>query len=218
MWKRPDDRPPRTPEMLETILLSTGAIALSELGDKTQLLAFALAAKYRRPLPVCLGIAAATLLNHALAASCGYLVNQWLNPEVLRWILIVSFIAMGLWMLIPDKDDDSALQGRWAKFGAFAATSMLFFMVEMGDKTQLATVALAAKLGAVVPVMLGTTVGMLLADVPVVLVGDRFAKTIPMRTVHVIAALVFIGFGIAAWFTDPAAVADSMTGALPHSP
>ena len=201
--------------MLETILLSTGAIALSELGDKTQLLAFALAARFRKPLPVCLGIAVATLVNHGLAASCGYLVNQWLSPEALRWILAVSFTAMGLWMLLPDKDDDSAEKSPWLRLGAFAATTILFFIVEMGDKTQLATIALAAKLGAVVPVMLGTTVGMLLADVPVVWVGDRFAKYIPMRAVHVVAALVFIGFGVAAWFSDPSAVVGTMAGSAP---
>ncbi|MDL2058477.1 TMEM165/GDT1 family protein [Mesosutterella sp. AGMB02718] len=196
--------------MLETILLSTCAIALSEIGDKTQLLAFALAARFRNPLPIVLGIFASTLLNHGLAASLGYWINTWLTPGLLRWVLVVSFIAMGLWMLIPDRDDGSAEKSPYAKYGAFAATAILFFLAEMGDKTQIATVALAAKLGTVIPVMMGTTIGMLLADVPVVFVGDRFAKYIPMKLLHAAAALVFIGFGIAAWLTDPASFIQSL--------
>ncbi|MCI5850311.1 MAG: TMEM165/GDT1 family protein [Sutterellaceae bacterium] len=193
--------------MLETILLSTGAIALSEIGDKTQLLALALAARYRKPVPIVLGIIAATLFNHFIAAALGYWINSWLTPAVLRWVLVVSFIGMGLWMLIPDKDDDDDSRNKWGKYGVFAATLVLFFLAEMGDKTQLATIAIAAKVGAVVPVVMGTTVGMLLADAPVVFLGDRFSRKIPMKPVHVIAALVFIGFGTAALFSDPAAVA-----------
>ena len=164
--------------MLQTILLSMGAITLSEIGDKTQLLALALAAHYRKPIPIVLGILCATLLNH------------WL-------------VGMGIWMMIPDKDDSDAEHSRWKKYGVFTATLILFFLAEMGDKTQLATIAIAAKVGTVIPVMMGTTVGMLLADAPVVFIGDRFAKYIPVRTVHIVAALVFIGFGVAAYFADP---------------
>ena len=131
--------------MLETILLSMGAIALSEIGDKTQLLALALAAHYRKPIPIVLGILCATLLNHWLAAMLGYWINAWLTPEILRWVLIVSFIGMGIWMMIPDKDDIDAEHSRWKKYGVFTATLILFFLAEMGDKTQLATIAIAAK-------------------------------------------------------------------------
>lgn len=197
--------------MLETILLSMGAIALSEIGDKTQLLALALAAHYRKPIPIVLGILCATLLNHWLAAMLGYWINAWLTPEILRWVLIVSFIGMSIWMMIPDKDDIDAEHSRWKKYGVFTATLILFFLAEMGDKTQLATIAIAAKVGTVIPVMMGTTVGMLLADAPVVFIGDRFAKYIPVRTVHIVAALVFIGFGVAAYFADPSSF-------VPHVP
>lgn len=197
--------------MLETILLSMGAIALSEIGDKTQLLALALAAHYRKPIPIVLGILCATLLNHWLAAMLGYWINAWLTPEILRWVLIVSFIGMGIWMMIPDKDDSDAEHSRWKKYGVFTATLILFFLAEMGDKTQLATIAIAAKVGTVISVMMGTTVGMLLADAPVVFIGDRFAKYIPVRTVHIVAALVFIGFGVAAYFADPSSF-------VPHVP
>ena len=123
----------------------------------------------------------------------------------------MSFIGMGIWMMIPDKDDIDAEHSRWKKYGVFTATLILFFLAEMGDKTQLATIAIAAKVGTVIPVMMGTTVGMLLADAPVVFIGDRFAKYIPVRTVHIVAALVFIGFGVAAYFADPSSF-------VPHVP
>lgn len=180
---------------MDAFLLSTGIVALAEIGDKTQLLAFLLAAKFRRPLPIILGILVATLANHAFAAAVGtWLVTQ-LGPVVLRWVLGLSFIAMAVWMLIPDKlDGESQTLGR---FGAFGATLIAFFVAEMGDKTQIATVALAAQYQSFVPVVAGTTLGMMIANVPAVLVGERFAARMPVKLVHRIAACIFAALGIA---------------------
>jgi putative Ca2+/H+ antiporter (TMEM165/GDT1 family) len=181
---------------LEAFLVSTGIVALAEIGDKTQLLSFVLAARYRRPLPITLGILVATLLNHALAGALGTLVTAWLGPELLRWVLGGSFLAMALWMLIPDRfDDDDA---RVPRLGVFGATLMAFFLAEMGDKTQVATVALAAQYAAFAPVVVGTTLGMMLANVPAVLFGERIAGRIPVRLVHGVAAVVFAALGVAA--------------------
>jgi putative Ca2+/H+ antiporter (TMEM165/GDT1 family) len=181
---------------LEAFLVSTGIVALAEIGDKTQLLSFVLAARYRRPLPITLGILVATLLNHALAGALGTLVTAWLGPELLRWVLGGSFLAMALWMLIPDRfDDDDA---RVPRLGVFGATLVAFFLAEMGDKTQVATVALAAQYAAFAPVVVGTTLGMMLANVPAVLFGERIAGRIPVRLVHGVAAVVFAALGVAA--------------------
>ncbi len=189
--------------MLDTVLLCTGAVALSEIGDKTQLLALALTARYKKPLPITLGIIIATLLNHGAASWFGAAVGSWLTPEILRWTLIVSFIAMGLWMLIPDKDDDAAGHDRWGRYGVFGCTLVLFFLAEMGDKTQIATIALAAKAGTVLPVLCGTTLGMLIADLPAVFAGDIFSKFVSPAVLRTLAALLFIGLGIAAYFAAP---------------
>jgi putative Ca2+/H+ antiporter (TMEM165/GDT1 family) len=178
---------------MEAFLVSTGVVAVAEIGDKTQLLALVLAARYRRPLPVILGILAATLANHALAAWAGGLAAAWIGPAALRWILGLLFIAMAAWCLIPDKA--GGLPERAAGAGAFMATLVAFFLVEIGDKTQLATVALAARFEAILLVTLGTTLGMMLANAPVVLFGDAIAKRLPLAAIRIVAALIFAALG-----------------------
>ncbi|MGB6243275.1 MAG: TMEM165/GDT1 family protein [Castellaniella sp.] len=181
---------------MEALFVSTGVVALAEIGDKTQLLAFILAARFKKPLPIILGILAATLVNHGLAGALGAWIMSAVNPDILRWLLGFSFIGMAIWTLIPDKiDDDEAQIAK--RFGIFGATLITFFLAEMGDKTQIATIALAAHYGAPILVVIGTTLGMLIADVPAVFVGDKFAAKIPMKLVHSIAAAVFAGLGIA---------------------
>ena len=181
---------------MEAFFVSTGIVALSEMGDKTQLLAIVLAVTFRRPLPIILGILAATLLNHAAAGAVGGWVAQALGPDMLRWVIGLSFVAMAGWMLIPDKiDDDSA--DRMRRFGVFGTTFVAFFMAEMGDKTQIATVALAARYtGQIVAVVLGTTFGMMLANVPAVFLGEKIAQKVPMRLVHGVAAAIFAVLGV----------------------
>jgi putative Ca2+/H+ antiporter (TMEM165/GDT1 family) len=179
---------------MQTLLLSTAAVAIAEIGDKTQLLALLLAARYRKPLPIMLGILVATLFNHALAAWAGALVARWLTPEVLRWLVAVSFAAVALWALKPDTIDEGlSLPAR----SAFVATTLAFFLAEIGDKTQVATVLMATRYAPLWQVVAGTTVGMLLANVPVVLLGSRFARRLPLRAARWIAALLFLG--LAAW-------------------
>jgi putative Ca2+/H+ antiporter (TMEM165/GDT1 family) len=173
---------------MEAFLVSTGVVALGEMGDKTQLLAFLLAAKFKRPRPIILGILAATLVNHTLAGSLGAWIAAQLGPDILRWVIGVSFIAMAGWMLIPDR------------FGVFGTTLITFFLAEMGDKTQIATVALAARYHDLIPVVAGTTLGMMLADVPAVFLGGSFAKKVPMRLVHGIAAAIFALLGVLTLF------------------
>lgn len=182
---------------MEAFLVSTGLVALAEMGDKTQLLSLLLAARFRRPLPIVAGILVATLLNHALAGAVGNWLQETLGPDVLRWILGVSFIAMGAWMLIPDKLDDTDA-GASGRLGAFGATLVAFFIAEMGDKTQFATVALAARYDALVAVVAGTTLGMMLANVPAVLLGERITRIVPIAVVHRIAAVVFALLGVLA--------------------
>jgi len=181
---------------LEAFLISTGVVALGEMGDKTQLLAMLLAVKFRKPLPIILGILVATLANHAAAGAVGEGVARALGPDLLRWVIGVSFIAMAAWMLIPDKMDEGADDGKMM-FGVFGTTVVAFFLAEMGDKTQIATVAMAAQFPNPWVVVAGTTLGMLIADVPAVFVGDRFAARIPMKLVHSIAAGIFALLGVA---------------------
>lgn len=181
---------------MEAFLISTGIVALAEIGDKTQLLAFVLAARFRKPLPIALGILIATLANHGAAGALGAWVTSLLNPETLRWILALSFIAMAFWVMIPDKFEED--EAKAVRFGVFGTTLILFFLVEIGDKTQIATVALAAQYQDLVLVVLGTTFGMMIANLPAVLLGERVAHKIPIRLVHTIAALIFAGLGIAA--------------------
>jgi len=180
---------------MEAFLISTGIVGLAEIGDKTQLLAFLLAAKFRKPLPIVLAIFVATIANHAFAAAVGAWITSMLGPDVLRWVLGVSFLAMAAWTLIPDKLDED--ETRLAKYGVFLTTLIAFFMAEMGDKTQVATVALAARYHDIVSVVLGTTFGMMLANVPAVYLGDRIANRVSLRLVHGIAALVFAALGVA---------------------
>mgnify|MGYP000285650830 CR=1 FL=1 len=179
---------------MESLFVSTGVVALAEIGDKTQLLALVLAAKYRRPVPIILGILVATLLNHAAAGVVGAWLAAWLGEELLRWILGLSFIAMAFWMLVPDKLDDE--ETKPARFGVFLSTLIAFFVVEIGDKTQIATVALAAKYSSLIAVVGGTTLGMMLANVPAVLLGEVAAKKLPMRLVHGVAAAIFAVLGL----------------------
>jgi putative Ca2+/H+ antiporter (TMEM165/GDT1 family) len=181
---------------LNSLLTSTGIVALAEMGDKTQLLAFLLAARFRRPLPIILGILAATLLNHGLAGGLGAWLATLLTPMMLRWGVGLLFLAMAVWTLIPDKIEDEEARTA-ARLGVFGATFVTFFLAEMGDKTQIATVAMATQFSSVVLVIAGTTLGMLIADVPAVFLGQRFANRIPMRLVHGIAAALFAALGIA---------------------
>lgn len=169
---------------------------MAEIGDKTQLLAFLLAARFKKPLPIIAGIFCATVVNHGLAGALGVWITQTLSGETLRWVLGVSFIGMAIWTLIPDKIEDEELQVA-KRLGVFGATLITFFLAEMGDKTQIATVAMAAQFSSPVLVVIGTTLGMLIADVPAVFVGDRFASKIPMRLVHGIAASLFALLGVA---------------------
>lgn len=182
---------------MEAFFLSTGIVALAEMGDKTQLLSLVLAARFKRPWPIVWGILAATLLNHALAGAAGAWVMAIVGPDVMRWVLGVSFIAMGLWMLIPDKldDDDARPSHHW---GVFMTTTWAFFLAEMGDKTQIATVALGAQYQPLVAVVAGTTLGMMLANAPVVFFGDAITKRVPIRVVHLIAAVIFAVLGVLA--------------------
>lgn len=181
---------------MEAILVSTGVVALAEIGDKTQLLAFILAARFKKPVPIILGILAATLVNHGLAGALGAWITAAVSPEMLRWVLGFSFIGMAIWTLIPDKIEEEETQIA-KKLGVFGATLMTFFLAEMGDKTQIATVAMAAHYAAPLLVVVGTTLGMLIADVPAVFLGDTFANKIPMKLVHSIAAAIFALLGIA---------------------
>ncbi len=183
---------PGTPHM-EAFLVSTGIVALAEIGDKTQLLSFVLAARFRKPWPIIAGILVATLANHAFAAAVGTWITGLLGPEVLRWVLGLSFIAMAAWIMVPDKLDEDEVQP--LRFGVFGATLVAFFLAEMGDKTQVATVALAAQYEAFVAVVAGTTLGMMIANAPAVLVGDRLAHRMPVRLVHGIAACIFVVLG-----------------------
>lgn len=183
---------------MEAFLVSTSIVALAEMGDKTQLLSLVLAARFRRPWPIVWGILVATLLNHALAGAVGSWVTQVLGPQVLRWVLGGSFIAMAVWMLIPDKLDEEDAPRQASHLGVFGTTLVAFFLAEMGDKTQVATVALAAQYQQWAAVVAGTTLGMMLANAPVVWFGDRLVKKVPIRVVHVISAVIFAVLGVLA--------------------
>ena len=182
---------------MEAFLVSTGIVALAEMGDKTQLLSLLLAARFRKPWPIVLGILAATLANHALAGAAGTWATTVLGPQLLRWVLAGSFIGMALWMLVPDKlDDDGA--DKAPRLGVFGTTVIAFFLAEMGDKTQIATVMLAAQYKAWLAVVIGTTLGMMLANAPVVWFGDRMLRRVPIRAVQRVSAAIFAALGLAA--------------------
>ena len=181
---------------MESVLVSTGVVALAEIGDKTQLLAFILAARFKKPLPIILGILVATLVNHGIAGALGAWITAMISPEILCWVLGLSFIGMAIWTLVPDKIEDEETQIA-QRLGVFGATLVTFFFAEMGDKTQIATVAMAAHYATPVLVVTGTTLGMLIADVPAVFVGDKLASRIPMKLVNAVAAMIFALLGIA---------------------
>ena len=185
---------------MEAFLLSTGIVALAEMGDKTQLLSLVLAARFRKPWPIALGILVATLANHALAGALGSWVTTVLGPEVLRWALGLSFLAMAVWMLIPDKLDEDEQPDSTSHLGVFGATLVAFFLAEMGDKTQIATVMLAAQYNAYLWVVAGTTLGMMIANAPVVFLGERIVRKVPIKLVHTISAVIFLGLGLLALF------------------
>ncbi len=182
---------------MDAFLTSTGIVALAEMGDKTQLLALLLVARFRKPWPIVLGILVATILNHAMAGALGAWLTTVVSPQVLRWVLAASFIGMAAWMLIPDKMDEGNgdASPRW---GVFGTTVTVFFLAEMGDKTQIATVMLAAQFHAYYWVVAGTTLGMMLADAPVVWLGERMTRLVPLRIVHIVSALVFAMLGVVA--------------------
>jgi putative Ca2+/H+ antiporter (TMEM165/GDT1 family) len=180
---------------MEALLVSTGVVTLAEIGDKTQLLAFLLAARFKKPVPIILGILVATLFNHGIAGALGAWITSVISPEIMRWVLGLSFIAMAVWTLIPDEIEEE--ETKIAKrFGVFGATLVTFFLAEMGDKTQVATVAMAAHYATPVMVVIGTTLGMLIADVPAVFIGDKLASRIPMKPVHITAAAIFALLGV----------------------
>ena len=184
---------------LDALIVSTGVVALAEIGDKTQLLAFILAARFKKPVPIVLGILVSTVINHGLAGALGAWITTAVSPEILRWVLGISFIGMAIWTLIPDKiEEEETTMGN--KYGVFGATLITFFLAEMGDKTQIATVALAASYGTPLLVVVGTTLGMLIADVPAVFIADKFADKIPMKLVHSIAAAIFAVMGVLTLF------------------
>jgi putative Ca2+/H+ antiporter (TMEM165/GDT1 family) len=184
---------------LEAFLVSTGVVALGEIGDKTQLLSVLLAVRFRKPLPVIAGILAATLVNHTLAGYVGTLLRGLVPPDVLRWAVALSFVAVAAWALKPDTvDDDDAPSA--SPHGVFLVTAIAFFLAEMGDKTQVATAILASRFGALVPVVAGTTLGMMLADVPAVFLGDKIARKVNMRLVHGISAAIFAVLGVLTLF------------------
>ncbi|HBJ99111.1 MAG TPA: hypothetical protein DDZ62_03410 [Delftia acidovorans] len=184
---------------MEAFLISTSVVALAEMGDKTQLLSLVLAARFRKPWPIVAGIFVATLVNHALAGAVGAWITSYLGENAMRWILGLSFIAMAFWMLIPDKLDEDEVSGH-SRWGVFGTTLVAFFLAEMGDKTQIATVMLAAKYNAYLWVVAGTTLGMMLANAPVVWLGDKLVKRVPIRLVHVVSAVIFLVLGVLALF------------------
>ncbi|MBY0464550.1 MAG: TMEM165/GDT1 family protein [Burkholderiales bacterium] len=181
---------------MESLFVSSGVVALAEIGDKTQLLAFILAARFKKPVPIIAGILLATIVNHGLAGALGAWITATISPDILRWVLGVSFLAMAAWTLIPDKIEEEETHVA-QKLGVFGATLVTFFLAEMGDKTQIATVAMAAHYPDPILVVAGTTLGMLIADVPAVFAGDKLANKIPMKLVHSIAAGIFAILGVA---------------------
>jgi len=185
---------------MDAFLISTGIVALAEIGDKTQLLSLVLAARYRSPWAISAGIFVATLLNHALAAWVGESVFTWLGPDWMRWIVGLSFVAMAVWTLIPDRldeDEENSAEKKLRRYGVFFMTMIIFFLLEMGDKTQVATAILAARFNELLPVVLGTTIGMMIANVPLVFFGNILLRKIRIELVHQITAVIFLVMGLA---------------------
>lgn len=185
--------------MMSAFLISLAVVALSEMGDKTQLLALLLSARFRKPIPILLAIFLATLVNHGVSAILGQWITTVLSPTVLLWIVSLGFIGMAIWMLIPDElGDESESINKWQKYGVFGATFVLFFLAEIGDKTQIATVALAARFDSIGWVTVGTTLGIMLVNAPAVFIGNQLAEKLPISLIHKIGALVFLTIGVAA--------------------
>ncbi len=184
---------------MEAFLVSTGIVVLSEMGDKTQILAFVLAARFKRPIPIMLAILTSTLLNHTAAGALGAWIAAHVGPDVLRWAIVLGFLAMAIWILIPDKPSAVGADAM-QRFGVFGTTLIAFFLAETGDKTQIATVALAARYHALIPVVIGTTLGVMLADAPAVFLGEIIAKKVSMQLVHGIAAAIFAILGVLTLF------------------
>ena len=180
---------------MDSLLVSTLVVAIAEIGDKTQLLAIILATRFKKPIPIILGILVATLANHALAATAGYWVADFLSGVWFKWAIAVSFVAMAGWALIPDKADDEEAGGA-GRYGVFLTTTIAFFLVEMGDKTQIATVALGAKFHSIAWVAAGTTLGMMLANIPAVYLGEAATKVVPLKYVRIGAAVIFLALGL----------------------
>lgn len=185
-------------DLMEAFLVSTGIVALAEMGDKTQLLALVLAARFKKPWPIVIGIFIATVANHAMAGALGAWITTLVTPQTLRWILGASFLLMAFWMLIPDKLEGDG-GSKTPRLGVFATTVVVFFLAEMGDKTQIATVMLAARYEAYASVVAGTTLGMMLANAPVVWLGERITRLVPLRVVHMVSAAVFAALGVLAF-------------------
>lgn len=207
VWRRRVHAASRCVCPLEAFLVSTGLVAVAEIGDKTQLLAMMLAARYRKPVPIIFGILFATILNHAGAAALGFVVAKWLSGPTFQLLVAAGFIGMGIWALVPDKEDEDA--GARTAGGVFITTLVAFFLVEIGDKTQIATTLLAARFQALALVTAGTTLGMMLANVPAVLLGEVATKVVPLKYVRIAAAVVFIALGVsvlAATFLKPGAL------------
>ena len=182
---------------MQEFLISTSIVALAEMGDKTQLLALLLSARFRKPIPILIAILLATLINHGISAVLGQWITTVLSPAILVWVLAVGFIGMAFWMLIPDElDDETASINKWQKFGVFGATFILFFLAEIGDKTQIATVALAARYDSIFWVMLGTTLGMMIANAPAVFIGNKLAERLSIALIHKIGAAIFFIVGV----------------------
>lgn len=182
---------------MQEFLISTSIVALAEMGDKTQLLALLLSARFRKPIPILIAILLATLINHGISAVLGQWITTVLSPEILVWVLAAGFIGMAFWMLIPDElDDETASINKWQKFGVFGATFILFFLAEIGDKTQIATVALAARYDSIFWVMLGTTLGMMIANAPAVFIGNKLAERLSILLIHKIGAVIFLIVGV----------------------
>lgn len=181
---------------MEAFLVSTGVVALAEIGDKTQLLALMLAVRYRRPWPIVAGILVATLFNHTLAAALGGWVRSVVSPDLLKWLIALAFFAVAVWTLIPDRLEEEEATSKTSRLGVFGVTTVAFFLAEMGDKTQIATAVLGARFDSLVAVVAGTTLGMLIADVPAVFAGHLAAHRIPMKVVHAAAAVLFAGLGV----------------------
>ena len=180
---------------MQAFLVSLGAVALAEIGDKTMLLSLVLAAKFKKPWPICAGILVASLLSHAIAAELGAWLAHWLTPEVQRWLVGASFLAVAAWALLPEKEDASdgpAQHGR----GVFVISVIAFFIAELGDRTQIATVVLGAHYQPLWQVIAGSTLGMLVANVPVVWLGARFASKIPLRATRYASAVLFAALGV----------------------